>query len=533
MKAPLPFLLLALSTLAQAAPPATMSSELVRRYPAEVNQGVCADANALYAISNRQIVKYDKQTGVEVSRWQDEKGGPFLHLNAGLVKDGKLYAAHSNYPHTPMKSSIEIWDVKSLQHIDRHDFGETDGSLTWVTYYNGHWYAGFAHYAKKGGVKGRGPEFSRVVKFDDQWREIQTWKYPPELVKRFGGHSASCGAFDSDGRLYVTGHDANELYVLEFPKEGDLLDWVGTIPIPFGGQAFSWDPADETVVYGISRKNSEIIEVKLRRDAAPASAPPAQSSTTAKELPTRGLCAHRGGLEKDFPENTIPAFQEAVRLGAQMIEFDVWRTKDGALVVIHDRTVDRTTNGRGAVSDLTLEQIKQLDAGIRIGPKFAGTRIPTLEEALDVMPRNVWLNIHIKGSDLTVAEEVTKLLMKKQRLDQSFLACDLDMAAAARKVSGDVMICNLKRRKDPSQHVNETIDSKAQFIQFRDTSMPDQSGFAALKQNGVKINVFKAHSPDELEGLLKMGVDFVLVDNLVSFLPEAQRLGIPPINPAY
>jgi glycerophosphoryl diester phosphodiesterase len=103
----------------------------------------------------------------------------------------------------------------------------------------------------------------------------------------------------------------------------------------------------------------------------------AQINAAEITMPVRGLCAHRGAMST-HPENTIPALVEAVRLGAHMIEFDIQFTKDGALVLMHDSTVNRTTNnGLGKVSDLTLAQIKSLDAGSKFGAQFAGTRIPT------------------------------------------------------------------------------------------------------------------------------------------------------------
>ncbi len=113
-------------------------------------------------------------------------------------------------------------------------------------------------------------------------------------------------------------------------------------------------------------------------------------------MPTRGICAHRGASDT-HPENTIAAFREAIRLGAQMIEFDVALSKDGELVLMHDRTIDRTTNGSGRPEDWLLADLKKLDAGSWKNSRFEGERIPTLGEALDVMPGNIWLNVHLKG----------------------------------------------------------------------------------------------------------------------------------------
>ena len=94
--------------------------------------------------------------------------------------------------------------------------------------------------------------------------------------------------------------------------------------------------------------------------------------------------AHRGA-SADAPENTVAAFDEAIRLGARAVEMDVRLCKDGTPVVLHDATVDRTTNGTGAVAELTRIDLLRLDAGSWKHPRFAGTRIPLLHEALQAV----------------------------------------------------------------------------------------------------------------------------------------------------
>ena len=94
------------------------------------------------------------------------------------------------------------------------------------------------------------------------------------------------------------------------------------------------------------------------------------------------VAAHRGWSEK-YPENTMLAFRKAAELGVDQIEMDVRVTKDGQLVVFHDETVDRVTNGTGKVCDFTLEELQQLDAGIKKGEEFAGEKIPTFVEFLE------------------------------------------------------------------------------------------------------------------------------------------------------
>lgn len=109
--------------------------------------------------------------------------------------------------------------------------------------------------------------------------------------------------------------------------------------------------------------------------------------------------AHRGA-SGHAPENTMEAFQKGVEMKADYIEIDVQVTKDGELVVIHDTTVDRTTNGTGKVGDLTLEEIRQLDAGSWFSEVYAGERVPTFEEVVDEFRGKVGILIELKAPEL-------------------------------------------------------------------------------------------------------------------------------------
>jgi len=250
------------------------------------------------------------------------------------------------------------------------------------------------------------------------------------------------------------------------------------------------------------------------------------------ELPARGLCAHRGAMGT-HPENTIGAFREAVCLGAHMIEFDVYLTKDERLVVIHDPTVNRTTDGQGRVSDLTLAQIRRLDAGSWKSPEFRGARIPTLEETLAVMPQNVWLNVHLKGGG-ALAKKVARVLAEKDRLHQAFLACGAAAAAAARAAVPGILICNMERQGNSWQYVDETIAMKADFIQLTGPITPDFPRFTKkLREHRVRINYFGTDSPDEVRTLFAVGVEFPLVNQVAALMGVAGELGAEPVKPRF
>ncbi len=247
------------------------------------------------------------------------------------------------------------------------------------------------------------------------------------------------------------------------------------------------------------------------------------------KLPDRGLCAHRGAMET-HPENTLSAFHAAIDAGAHMIEFDVLLTRDSEIVVIHDASVDRTTDGSGLVSELTFEEIRQLDAGNWKSPLFKGERIPTLDEVLEIMPVNIWLNIHLKGDD-TLGVLVAEKVKKHNRLHQSFLACGANTARKAREVVPGIMICNMDRRESNWDYVNETIEMKAEFIQLRGAIYPEFAEYTkSLKDHGVQVNYFGTDDPDEIRTLFEYGVDFPLVDDIVNSVHVASELGIQPVE---
>ena len=243
------------------------------------------------------------------------------------------------------------------------------------------------------------------------------------------------------------------------------------------------------------------------------------------ELPERGICAHRGAMAT-HPENTLSAFREAISLGAQMIEFDVRLTSDKELVIIHDATVDRTTDGTGKVSELTLAELKQLDAGCFKSPEFKGQRIPTLTEALEVMPRNIWLNVHLKGGK-ELGARVAQIVINDNRQHQAFLACRAEVARAARQVEPDILICNMERAASSWEYVNETITMKADFIQLQKPIKPEIREYTRkLKAHKIRINYYGTDSADELRQLFDAGVDFPLVNDVGRLIKVAEQLGI-------
>ncbi len=233
----------------------------IRRFGAkEARQGVAVDKDHIYAIGTDIIGKYEKKTGKLIATWSEKGKKSIIHLDSGVIIDGKLYCAHSNYSGVPMTSSVEIWDAKTLQHINSHSFGIQWGSCTWVDRHQGYWWGAFAHYGKLKSITGTDNAWTTLVKFDDNWQALESWVFPEELLRRFQNMSNSGGSWGPDGLLYCTGHDEPELYALQLPVTGSVLELVDIISATNTGQGLAWDRNNSGVLFMISKKNRQVIE---------------------------------------------------------------------------------------------------------------------------------------------------------------------------------------------------------------------------------------------------------------------------------
>lgn len=248
--------------------PAAHFEEAARFKSDAARQAVAVDAEHVYPITDRGIAKLDKRTGAQVSEWKGAADGPIIHLDSGVVVDGKLYAAHSNYPQEPMTSSLEIWDVATMQHIGSRSFGIQLGSLTWVDRYEGAWWAVFANYSRVFGTSQRpygNTYWTTLVQYDDKWQQQQAWIFPASVLKRAEPMSMSGGSWGPDGLLYATGHDNPEVYALQLPKAGSVLELIATYPIKAEGQGIAWDRSEPDMLWTMSRTKKEIIGMKFVR----------------------------------------------------------------------------------------------------------------------------------------------------------------------------------------------------------------------------------------------------------------------------
>lgn len=235
----------------------------------DADQGVAASAKHFFVVDNAVIAKYDIASGTLLHRWAGPRDGPIRHLNSCLVDSGKVWCANSNYPLTPMGSSVEIFDAETVEHVESHSLGMTEeGSLTWFGRYRGGWIAGFAHYDENGGLTYKDHSFSSVVTFDAEWRRTGGWLIPQSVLDRMAPYAASGGAIGPDGWLYLLGHDRPEMYVVGRPRMGPTLVHVATVDVEAEGQAFSWAQDGSRTVFTIDRRKGLVRRIQIS-DVAP------------------------------------------------------------------------------------------------------------------------------------------------------------------------------------------------------------------------------------------------------------------------
>jgi glycerophosphoryl diester phosphodiesterase len=231
------------------------------------------------------------------------------------------------------------------------------------------------------------------------------------------------------------------------------------------------------------------------------------------------IVAHRGA-SRAAPENTIAAFRAAVDLRADGIEFDVQRTADGVLVVLHDATLERTTNGRGPLRAMRQADLKTLDAGSWFHPSHAGERIPTLEETIAAVPGHVRVFVEIKQGpafDEDIERAVADHLSQTGVIDRcevsSFDHLSLKrFSMAAPTIPTGILFS--ARLIDPVAAA--TLAGAAALHPDWDLIAPDLVPLA--HDHGLAVVAWTVNAADQMERLAAMGVDAIITD-----LPDLAR----------
>jgi glycerophosphoryl diester phosphodiesterase len=226
------------------------------------------------------------------------------------------------------------------------------------------------------------------------------------------------------------------------------------------------------------------------------------------------VIAHRGASGW-APENTLPAFQKAAELEADMIEFDIQLSADRHIVVIHDKTVDRTTNGTGRVAEKSFAELRQLDAGAWFAPNFAGTRIPTLREVLSTISDSIQLNIELKHFDLEsnfFEQDVAAIVTEFDLLHRAIFAARHPKSITRLKelIPGiDCVLLQKERTED--EYVEALLRLNLKVAQIRRRSM-NQAFINRLHEHKILINLFYADEAEEMRNFITMGIDGILTN---------------------
>jgi glycerophosphoryl diester phosphodiesterase len=227
------------------------------------------------------------------------------------------------------------------------------------------------------------------------------------------------------------------------------------------------------------------------------------------------LIAHRGG-SLEAPENTLAAFRHAIHVGAKYVELDVQLSSDGVPVVIHDDTLDRTTNGVGPVGAHTFGELRRLDAGSHFGPAFAGEPIPTLREVLDLcVDAGVGVVIELKSPNLYpgMVDKVGALLGEMWLRGAENLWCisfDHDAIRQLRALDPAVPLGYLY---EPHEHTFVHPDDTVQaYCPYYRTALAHPDQVARAHELGKLVFVYTVDHPDDVRRLTRAGVDGMVTD---------------------
>ena len=227
------------------------------------------------------------------------------------------------------------------------------------------------------------------------------------------------------------------------------------------------------------------------------------------------VIGHRGDRAY-APENTVPSFEKGIKCKANMIEFDIRLTKDGYIVIMHDATVDRTTNGTGLISQLTLKQIKDLDAGTWFSPKFKGIKVPTLEEAIASIKGRAKFDIEIKKepySNETIEEKLVEEIFKNNILDDTVvISFNFSSLEKVKEIEPRVQIGFLfSRNYDFEQGLREILHIKGEAV-HPEYHLLNTHLVSEAHKEGILVRPWNTNDKEEMNKLIKMGVDGIGTD---------------------
>ena len=233
------------------------------------------------------------------------------------------------------------------------------------------------------------------------------------------------------------------------------------------------------------------------------------------------IIAHRGYRAK-YPENTLASFSAALDAGVEMIELDVMLTKDRKMVVIHDATLERTTDGRGPVSNYTFQKLKELDAGSWFHPRFAGERLPALEEVLDLVSDRTLVNIEIKACAYEAQQPADSIerqiieLVKRNNLRTSVLISSFEWKILENIVSMDNALHVALLSKYPADEDNVGLCERLKVFSWHpNCGELKYEQVRIMHEAGIRVFPYNVDSQEEYQQMIQMDVDGVITSDPV------------------
>ncbi len=227
------------------------------------------------------------------------------------------------------------------------------------------------------------------------------------------------------------------------------------------------------------------------------------------------VIAHRGA-SADFPENTIPAFSAAVDVGADLVELDYYHAKDQVPIVFHDKTLDRTTDAQKQlgtekipVSSLSLDQLQELDAGSWFADRFAGTRIPTLRDALSTIQKGSTTLIERKDGDAaTCVDLLQELNLLEQVVVQSF---DWKYLRNCHQRDSRLVLGALGDKELTSDRISEAAATGARVVGWNHEDL-DTAAIQRAHDQGLRVWAFTVNEEAKARQLIASGIDGLITD---------------------
>lgn len=232
------------------------------------------------------------------------------------------------------------------------------------------------------------------------------------------------------------------------------------------------------------------------------------------------IFGHRGAMAR-APMNTMASFELAMKQGADGVELDVHLSRDGHLVVIHNATVDATTDGQGKVAEMTLDQLKRLDAGAWYSEEFAGQRIPTLDEVFDSFGDNLLINVEIKSPPESVdrlGKELADCVRRHNMRERIIVSCfDPVILRRVKQIMPKVLRGFLYVPNMPAAH---NLPAKEQWHEARHPLhvMVDEGYMKWARAQGYYVNVWTVNDPERALELRRLGVNTIMTDDPASII---------------